>query len=58
MGETEPARRLMELILADPDFGGLPVSARTGVRIDAPKVHPRATEEQLERLRGLGYVDE
>jgi arylsulfatase len=48
------ALALLELAGADPDPGGVPENARRG---GAPKVSPRATHEQLEKLRALGYVE-
>lgn len=53
----EVADRLLELSESDPDPGGLPEAAKEGLRVQAPKVAPRATPEQLEQLRALGYVE-
>jgi arylsulfatase len=50
-------RALVDLFDRDPDPGGLPKSFEKGLRIDAPKVAPRADEETIERLRALGYVE-
>jgi arylsulfatase A-like enzyme len=55
--DSAAARELLSLIRQDPDPGGLPHKMQKGIRIDAPKVAPRATEEQLEKLRALGYVE-
>jgi arylsulfatase A-like enzyme len=48
---------LREKIESDPDPAGLPRYHRAGVQIQAPKVSPRASEADLERLRRLGYVE-
>ncbi|MBW2578358.1 MAG: sulfatase [Deltaproteobacteria bacterium] len=53
----EVARELIDLFDRDPDPGGLPKGFREGLRIDAPKVAPRADAETIERLRALGYVE-
>lgn len=53
----ETSRTLIDLFDRDPDPGGLPREFRKGLRIDAPKVAPRADEETIERLRALGYVE-
>jgi hypothetical protein len=53
----ETARELIDLFDRDPDPGGLPQDFRAGLRIDAPKVAPRADAETIERLRALGYVE-
>lgn len=50
-------RQLIDLFDRDPDPGGLPKDFEKGLRIDAPKVAPRADEETIERLRALGYVE-
>jgi arylsulfatase A-like enzyme len=49
--------RLREMVLDDPDPGGRPPEVKRGRRMRAPKVSPRATPEQLERLRVMGYVE-
>jgi arylsulfatase A-like enzyme len=54
---NEVARELIALFDRDPDPGGLPKGFREGLRIDAPKVAPRADTETIERLRALGYVE-
>jgi arylsulfatase len=53
----EAPRALIDLFDRDPDPGGLPQEFRAGLRIDAPKVAPRADAETIERLRALGYVE-
>ncbi len=53
----EAARQLIDRFDRDPDPGGLPKDFREGLRIDAPKVAPRADAETIERLRALGYVE-
>jgi arylsulfatase A-like enzyme len=54
----EPAAQvLLEITQNDPDPGGRPAHLQRGVRIDAPKVDPRADANALERLRALGYTD-
>ncbi len=53
----EGARELLALIERDPDPGGRPESFRKGVKLEAPKVAPRAAPEAIERLRALGYVE-
>ena len=55
-GET--GRQLLEIAASDPDPGGAPEDARLGSRPDAPVVSPRATPEQLRKLRALGYVED
>ncbi len=50
--EPELARWLRE----DPDKGGLPQEYRKGRRLRAPKVAPGRTEDELEALRALGYI--
>ena len=58
---TEPVAAaedaLRRLIEADPDPGGVPAELRRGIALDAPKVDPRASDEQREQLRALGYVE-
>jgi arylsulfatase A-like enzyme len=49
--------QLRDLIANDADPGGVPQHMRDGVRLTAPKVAPRATPEQLDRLRALGYAE-
>jgi arylsulfatase len=51
------AMELRARIAADPDPGGVPEALRKGITINAPKVAPRATDVQRERLRALGYVE-
>jgi arylsulfatase A-like enzyme len=53
----EAAEELIDLFDRDPDPGGQPRDFREGLRIDAPKVAPRADAETIERLRALGYVE-
>ena len=53
----EAARELIDLFDRDPDPGGQPRNFREGLRLDAPKVAPRADAETIERLRALGYVE-
>jgi arylsulfatase A-like enzyme len=53
----EAPRALIDLFDRDPDPGGLPQDFPAGLRIDAPKVAPRADAETIERLRALGYVE-
>ncbi|RMH16741.1 MAG: hypothetical protein D6696_17535 [Acidobacteria bacterium] len=48
---------LIELAAADPDPGGVPLAARMGRELHAPKVAPGVSEENRERLKALGYVD-
>lgn len=55
--EASPLRALRELMAADPDPGGTPARFQHGRRLRAPKVAPRATDEQLDKLRALGYVE-
>lgn len=54
----EAGRQLVEIAAIDPDPGGVPEDARLGSRPDAPKVSPRATPDQLRKLRALGYVED
>ncbi len=56
-GAGEAGTRLLELIASDPDPGGLPDAYSAGMRLRAPKIAPRVSEEDLERLRSLGYVN-
>jgi len=55
--EGSAPEELFRLWEADPDPGGRPKDLVRGLHLKAPKVHPRATKEQREKLRGLGYVD-
>jgi arylsulfatase len=50
-------RALLELVRSDPDPAGVPKEWEKGIQIEAPKVAPRVSEEELERLRGLGYAE-
>jgi arylsulfatase A-like enzyme len=47
---------LLTAIEQDPDPSGTPSDGRAGTRITAPKVGPRASDEDLDALRALGYV--
>jgi arylsulfatase len=51
-----PLRRLLALIANDPDPGGSPISPKMGVRVEGPKIDPRADSRALEALRALGYI--
>lgn len=51
-----PLRRLLALIAEDPDPGGSPISPKMGVRVEGPKIDPRADSRALEALRALGYI--
>ncbi|MFT4541746.1 MAG: arylsulfatase A-like enzyme [Planctomycetota bacterium] len=48
---------LLALIRDDPDPAGVPAGFRSGIRLDAPKVAPNPTEDQLKILRALGYAE-
>lgn len=48
---------LLALCQLDPDPGGQPVFGRPGAPLGGAKVAPRASPEDLERLRTLGYVE-
>ncbi len=48
---------LLELGERDPDPGGFPANPARGSKLEAPKISPHATPEQLEQLRALGYVE-
>ncbi|MCP4037732.1 MAG: sulfatase [bacterium] len=48
---------LLRWFEADPDKAGRPAFAIKGWRIDAPKVAPGRTPEELRALRALGYVE-
>lgn len=50
------AERLLRLVAEDPDPSGIPAQLEQGIRLTAPKVSPNATDEDLERLRKLGYA--
>ncbi|MCP5056211.1 MAG: sulfatase [bacterium] len=52
-----PAESLFALIRSDPDPGGLPDAYAKGRKLSAPKVAPGVNEEQMERLRALGYAE-
>jgi len=54
---TDSTRRLEELVHADPDPAGMPAEYSEGVRLQAPKVAPDVSDEQLEALRALGYAE-
>lgn len=56
--DHSPARALTELIRTDPDPGRRPSDPRRGEQITEPKISPRATAEDIERLRALGYVED
>jgi arylsulfatase A-like enzyme len=47
---------LNEQIDADPHPGGIPTAFANGRALDAPKVAPRISDSDRERLRALGYV--
>jgi len=49
---------LLELAETDPDPGGVPDDAKLGTRLRAPKISPRVTDAQLEKLRALGYAED
>ncbi|MBW2416934.1 MAG: sulfatase [Deltaproteobacteria bacterium] len=55
--EGTTTRWLLELGERDPDPGGYPHDPRRGHKLEAPKISPHATPEQLEQLRALGYVE-
>lgn len=48
---------LLRWFEADPDPAGVPAMALKGQRLDAPKVAPGRTEDQIRALRALGYVE-
>ena len=50
-------KELLEWVDADPDRGGIPADLLEGTRLDGPKVAPGRSQEQLEALRRLGYVE-
>jgi arylsulfatase len=54
---TDASLALEELVRSDPDPAGVPTEYVQGVRLDAPKVAPGVTPEQLESLRALGYAE-
>ena len=49
---------LVEISSRDPDTAGVPAFFNHGTRIKAPKVAPGLDAETLEKLRGLGYVED
>ncbi len=60
-GETESSKRLIELIRLDPDreASAARIQARIRNREEAKvpsNVAPRASEEEIETLRTLGYI--
>lgn len=54
--EGPEADALWDSLTSDPDPAGIPAHYEKGMRITAPKVAPGVSEENLRRLRGLGYV--
>ena len=54
---AELAAALSELVRTDPDPGGVPTEYKAGIKLDAPKVAPDVSAEDLDRLRELGYVE-
>ena len=56
-GDDGPGRLLSRLSLQDPDPGGRPERVQRGTRPGAVTIDPRVSEEQLEKLRGLGYAE-
>jgi arylsulfatase len=50
-------QELRAKIAADPDPTGVPEAYRRGIQLMAPKVAPRVSEEDLARLRELGYAE-
>ncbi len=48
---------LLQWVQSDPDPRGIPSEFEEGAKLDGPKVAPGRTEEQLEALRRLGYVE-
>jgi arylsulfatase A-like enzyme len=55
--EDPLAAILLERIRMDPDPGGIPHEVQRGLTLSAPKVAPDVTEEQLQRLKALGYAE-
>ena len=51
------AAELDGLVSGDPDPAGVPARYEAGIKLDAPKVAPNVSEEDMQRLRELGYVD-
>ncbi len=52
-----PPVELLKLVQDDPDPGGIPLDAKAGIQIDAPKVDGRNVSPQaMAHLRALGYV--
>ena len=49
--DAELGAALLEEISRDPDPGGWPQEVNMGRRLEAPKVHPRADPEALERAK-------
>ncbi len=54
---ASPLAELLQRTGADPDPAGIPGDYREGMRRTSPKVAPDASEEELERLRALGYAE-
>ena len=50
------AAPLLELVRDDPDPAGFPRQMDYGLLLRTPKIAPQVAEEDLERLRALGYV--
>ena len=56
-GDQPPPPELLRLVAGDPDPGGVPLDAREGVQIGAPKVDARRVDEEtMAKLRALGYA--
>jgi arylsulfatase A-like enzyme len=52
-----PAQALLSLIETDPDPAGRPLDLIHGQRLTGPKIAPSVSEENLEALRSLGYLE-
>jgi arylsulfatase len=57
-GTTRPPRELMQRLQRDPDRNATAENADAGEKLSGPKIDPRVSDEQRERLRALGYVEE
>jgi len=50
-------REFLEQIANDPDPAGIPVELQAGMVLQAPKVSPDVSAEELTSLRALGYAE-
>jgi hypothetical protein len=46
---SDASRELRLMVDSDPDPAGSAIDLRRGIRLDAPKIHPRADAETVDR---------